>query len=80
MSLLKRIESARPGAGPEGSNLPAPTPGGGGAQPPAPAPSARLGASAPVRESFRDVKFRIQTRVIQSSPVIQTRYYAPYPY
>src|SRR3954454_18616619 len=65
MSLLKRIESARPGAGPEGSNLPAPTPGGGGAQPPAPTASARLGASAPVRESFRDVKFRIQSRVIQ---------------
>src|SRR4051794_13266195 len=65
MSLLKRVESARPGAGPEGSNLPAPTPGGGGAQPPAPTPSARLGASAPVRESFRDVKFRIQSRVIQ---------------
>src|SRR6187200_471823 len=65
MSLLKRIESARPGAAPEGSNLPAPTPGGTGGQPPAPTTGQRLGASAPVRESFRDVKFRIQSRVIQ---------------
>src|SRR5215218_298366 len=65
MSLLKRIESARPGAGPDGSNVPVPAPGagGGGAQPPTPAQ--RLGSSAPVRESFRDVKFRIQSRVIQ---------------
>src|SRR6187401_2905136 len=65
MSLLKRIESARPGAAPEGSNVPAPVPSGagGGAQPPAPAQ--RLGTNAPVRESFRDVKFRIQSRVIQ---------------
>jgi pilus assembly protein CpaF len=68
MSLLKRIESARPGgAGP------APAPGG----PPAPsgpgspagggpslAPAQRLLPTAPVRESFRDVKFRIQSRVI----------------
>src|SRR4249920_830192 len=65
MSLLKRIESARPGAAPEGSNLPTPTPGGTGGQPPAPTTGQRLGASAPVRESFRDVKFRIQSRVIQ---------------
>ena len=65
MSLLKRIESARPGAAPEGSNLPAPTAGGTGGQPPAPTTGQRLGASAPVRESFRDVKFRIQSRVIQ---------------
>src|SRR6476619_2360475 len=65
MSLLKRIESARPGAAPEGSNLPAPPPGGSGGQPPAPTTGQRLGASAPVRESFRDVKFRIQSRVIQ---------------
>ena len=66
MSLLKRIESARPGAAPEGSNVPVPAPGaGGGGTPPTPAPQQRLGSSAPVRESFRDVKFRIQTRVIQ---------------
>jgi pilus assembly protein CpaF len=70
MSLLKRIESARPGGAPEapapgapgapGSNLPAP------AAPPPSLPTApRLATSAPVRESFRDVKFRIQSRVIQ---------------
>src|SRR5574337_982672 len=62
MSLLKRIESARPGSeAPGASNLPAPV-GGGGAPI---SPSARMLTSAPVRESFRDVKFRIQSRVIQ---------------
>ncbi len=69
MSLLKRIESARPGstapAGPgapgvPGSSLPA-VPGGPSNIPTAP----RLTSQAPVRESFRDVKFRIQNRVIQ---------------
>jgi pilus assembly protein CpaF len=68
MSLLKRIESARPGsdggapaAQPPGSNLPAPAGG-----PPSSIPSVpRLQTQAPVRESFRDVKFRIQNRVIQ---------------
>jgi pilus assembly protein CpaF len=70
MSLLKRIESARPGstspgapgAGPgsPGGNLPA-IPGG----PPTPPITPRLTSQAPVRESFRDVKFRIQSRVIQ---------------
>ena len=69
MSLLKRIESARPGAGPgpDGSNVPVPTQGGagGGTQPPASATQGRLMTQAPVRESFRDVKFRIQNRVIQ---------------
>ena len=68
MSLLKRIESARPGAAPEGgSNLPVPTPGASPAQQPgAPQAPGRLMSSsqAPVRESFRDVKFRIQSRVI----------------
>src|SRR6476660_2675941 len=71
MSLLKRIESARPGtagagtpapAAP-GSNLPAPAAGGPPSAPPPPSP--RLTSQAPVRESFRDVKFRIQSRVIQ---------------
>src|SRR6188508_2037705 len=71
MSLLKRIESARPGAsgapvapgtpGAPGSNLPAAPAGG---PPSAPTPG-RLTSQAPVRESFRDVKFRIQNRVIQ---------------
>jgi pilus assembly protein CpaF len=69
MSLLKRIESARPGSGPvaspgvpaaPGSPTPPAPPTGG---PPAAGP--RLMTQAPVRESFRDVKFRIQNRVIQ---------------
>src|SRR5690348_14157008 len=65
MSLLKRIESARPGseapaAPPPGSNLPAPAGG-----PPSIPSVPRLQTQAPVRESFRDVKFRIQNRVIQ---------------
>src|SRR5215207_6769189 len=73
MSLLKRIESARPGAagtgaptapGPGSPNVPAPT-----GAPPSGAPPAgggqRLMGARPTRESFRDVKFRIQNRVIQ---------------
>src|SRR5664280_3521664 len=71
MSLLKRIESARPGgSGPFAPTAPAGPPagglGGGPAAPPPVAPSSqRLMSSAPVRESFRDVKFRIQSRVLQ---------------
>src|SRR3954469_4018147 len=65
MSLLKRIESARPGA--EGSPAPAAPPpsSGGGSQAPSAPPAPRLVSQAPGRESFRDVKFRIQNRVIQ---------------
>ena len=70
MSLLKRIESARPGSGgagapgargPRGSNRAgaAGRPADRRRRPP------RLTSQAPVRESFRDVKFRIQNRVIQ---------------
>jgi len=64
MSLLKRIESARPGVAPG-------APGGLPSAPLAPpgAPQGptgqRLLGQAPVRESLREVKFRIQTRVIQ---------------
>src|SRR5438046_10289662 len=68
MSLLKRIESARPGSGTgaEGAPAPAPAPAGGGSpQAPSAPPPARLMTQGPVRESFRDVKFRIQNRVIQ---------------
>src|SRR3982751_1483775 len=66
MSLLKRIESARPGAGPGSSPAPAGPGAGAPAGPPAGAQnSARLMTQGPVRESFRDVKFRIQSRVIQ---------------
>jgi pilus assembly protein CpaF len=74
MSLLKRIESARPGAAPlaPAERLPVPagpgsgreiTPPSGGVTSTPPAP--RLMTQAPARESFRDVKFRIQNRVIQ---------------
>ena len=67
MSLLKRIESARPGAGPGSSPAPAGPGAGAPAGPPAGGTqnSARLMTQGPVRESFRDVKFRIQSRVIQ---------------
>ncbi len=69
MSLLKRIESARPGSSPgtPSENLPAPTGGAPGApaSTPPPVQSTRLMSQGPVRESFRDVKFRIQSRVIQ---------------
>ena len=69
MSLLKRIESARPGTsdapgtppGAPGANVPAGPTGG----PPNVPKTGRLTSQAPVRESFRDVKFRIQNRVIQ---------------
>ena len=76
MSLLKRIESARP-AGPGEERLPVPSgPGAGrdvqpeGGQGGVPAGGAapsspRLVTQLPARESFRDVKFRIQNRVIQ---------------
>jgi pilus assembly protein CpaF len=70
MSLLKRIESAKPGpvgVPPAPGGAPAPAdpgvpgvPGGG----PALQPVQRLLPTAPARESFRDVKFRIQSRVI----------------
>src|SRR5271169_4702676 len=70
MSLLKRIESARPGTSGPGAapgNAPVPAGGAPGApgQPPAATPAQRLMSQGPVRESFRDVKFRIQSRVIQ---------------
>src|SRR2546423_1121862 len=66
MSLLKRIESARRGAGPGPPPAPASRGAGAPAGPPAGAQnSARLMTQGPVRESFRDVKFRIQSRVIQ---------------
>src|ERR1700741_826620 len=68
MSLLKRIESARPGAGPAPAAPGVPAAPSGPAGPGGPSPPARaqrLMTSSPVRESFRDVKFRIQSRVIQ---------------
>ena len=73
MSLLKRIESARPaGEGAPAGTPPAPPPPGGGPPPPGappgqPAPPpvpSRVISQVPVRESFRDTKYRIQQRVI----------------
>ena len=68
MSLLKRIESARPGRGAAPPSAPGPArrrPAVRPARADRRRPVARLMSQAPVRESFRDVKFRIQTRVIQ---------------
>ena len=73
MSLLKRIESAKPAH--EGGPMatpPAPPPGMApplGAPPAIPVPppppmSPRMISQVPVRESFRDTKYRIQQRVI----------------
>jgi pilus assembly protein CpaF len=74
MSLLKRIERARPGgegepqvpAAPQ--TQPVPTPGG---QPTPPPPSGGGGTTArpflgamPARESFREAKYRVQNRLI----------------
>jgi pilus assembly protein CpaF len=75
MSLLKRIERARPAADGEGTNVPAvpeskaPAPQPGAPTPPTPAGGAPaagrpfLGA-LPARESFREAKFRVQNRLI----------------
>ena len=78
MSLLKRIESARPAGEVAPAGAPPPTPPPGAAPPPG-APGAPPGApipppppmmpqrsisQVPVRESFRDTKYRIQQRVI----------------
>ena len=69
MSLLRRIESARPAAEeqpateqPTSSQMPATIPADpGGPQQPS---QGRMLAQVPLRESFRDAKFRIQQRVI----------------
>src|SRR5258708_28877488 len=78
MSLLKRIERARPGG--EGApqapaapqTTPVPSPGGG--QPTPPPPGAGTGGAGttsrpflgamPARESFREAKYRVQNRLI----------------
>ena len=69
MSLLRRIESARPAADPGvlPGGMPTPPPPNGGSQPPqggALADGPRKLAHVPLRENFRDAKFRIQQRVI----------------
>jgi pilus assembly protein CpaF len=77
MSLLKRIERARPAAegesqtpavqapvpAPGGSQPPAQTPGTPPAAPPPTAPS-RFAGAMPARESFREAKFRVQNRLV----------------
>ncbi|MEA2650877.1 MAG: pilus assembly protein CpaF [Chloroflexota bacterium] len=78
MSLLKRIERARPAAegevqtpavsppAPPSGGAPQPpseTPGGPPAPPPAAAPS-RFAGAMPARESFREAKFRVQNRLV----------------
>ncbi len=71
MSLLRRIESARPGSDgslptpPATTNPPAGGHGNGSTPAHAPvAPPTRMMPQVPVRESFRDTKFRVQQRVI----------------
>ena len=56
MSLLRRIESARPGADGALPTPPVPVPAGGGNSPTAGAggTSSRMLSQVPVRESFRD--------------------------
>jgi pilus assembly protein CpaF len=74
MSLLKRIERARPGGEAEPQvpaapqTTPVPSPGG---QPSAPPPSGGAGTTSrpflgamPARESFREAKYRVQNRLI----------------
>jgi pilus assembly protein CpaF len=64
MSLLKRIESARPVGGPSSPSAPSPVvPSGDGTTGGVP-PSGRAPSQMAVRETFRDVKFRLQGRVI----------------
>ncbi|HEX2767532.1 MAG TPA: CpaF family protein [Candidatus Limnocylindria bacterium] len=79
MSLLKRIERARPAAEGEATPAvpaaPAPSQPGGAQQPPAVPPSggtptpppgaaSRFSAALPARESFREAKYRVQNRLI----------------
>jgi pilus assembly protein CpaF len=80
MSLLKRIERARPAAEgeavpavpaapapPTGGGTPQPpvtTPGGSPTAPPPAAAASRFTGAMPARESFREAKFRVQNRLI----------------
>ena len=78
MSLLKRIERARPAAEGELQTpaVPAPVPPSGGtSQPPAQTPTgpsapspvvapSRFAGAMPARESFREAKFRVQNRLV----------------
>ena len=68
MSLLKRIESAKPASEgapvAAGAPVPPPIPGAPAGQTPPPPMPTRVISQVPVRESFRDTKYRIQQRVI----------------
>jgi len=71
MSLLKRIERSRPAAeGEQGANdapntpVPAPQPGSPTTPPPAGAAGRPFLGAMPARESFREAKYRVQTRLI----------------
>ena len=78
MSLLKRIERARPAAEGEQSNVPAPRkpdacaatarrsrqPAPARRRPPAAAPGRPFLGAMPARESFREAKYRVQNRLI----------------
>jgi pilus assembly protein CpaF len=79
MSLLKRIERARPAAEGEAtaavpavheptpggsSQPPAPTAGGAPTPPPPAAAPSRFSGALPARESFREAKFRVQNRLV----------------
>lgn len=79
MSLLKRIERARPAAEGEAtpavpavpnppagteSRPPAPPSGGPPTPPPAAGVTSRFAGAMPARESFREAKFRVQNRLI----------------
>jgi pilus assembly protein CpaF len=64
MSLLRRIESARPGGTSPGGAVP-PPPVAGSYHPGPGVPPPRSLVQTSVRETFRDLKFRIQSRVVQ---------------
>jgi pilus assembly protein CpaF len=80
MSLLKRIERARPAAEGEatpavpavpapaapagGDQPPVPTSGGTPTPPPTSSVTSRFSGAMPARESFREAKFRVQNRLI----------------
>jgi len=69
MSLLKRIERAQPGQAtdltPVPAGMPKPTPSGEGpAGPSGQGPARPFAGGAPTRESFREAKYRVQSRLI----------------
>ena len=64
MSLLRRIEGARPATP---TTLPTATPPGDGKAPPPPPPTGPLTqTAAPVRDGMRDVRLQLQTKIINN--------------